>query len=157
MATDRAAKYFVLSAVCLVFLTCHASAQSCKNFSAEARAAIGSHVAALRRIEHEASDRLKGRDSRPFEYLAGEARKTTAIIASPAALKLEEQLERCRNSTAPIRKICAGAAQMLADVLEKHVANAKPDYDRPQYAAAMEACEKPMGLKALKSAIRGNE
>lgn len=140
-----------------LFFTCHASAQSCKNFGAEARAAIGSHVAALQRIEHEASDRLKGLDSRPFDFLAGEARKTTAIIANPAALKLEEQLERCRNWTTPIRKICAGAAQMLVDVLEKHVANVKPDYDRPQYAAAMEACEKQMGLKALKSAIRGSE
>ena len=151
------AEYLFASATCIVLFIHDANAQSCRNFAAEARAAIGSHVAALQRIEHEASDRLKGLDSRPFEFLLGEARKTTAIIADPAALKLEEGLERCRNSTQPIRKMCATAAQMLVDALEKHAANAKPDYDKAQYAAAMEACEKPIGLKPLKSLIRGTE
>jgi hypothetical protein len=151
------AKSLLISASCLSFCIHDANAQSCKNFGPEARAAIGSHVAVLQRIEHEASDRLKGLDSRPFEFLAGEARKTTAIIADPAALKLEEGLERCRNWTRPIRKMCAGAAQMLVDVLEKYVATAKPDYDKAQYVTAVEACEKQMGLKPLKSAIRGTE
>ena len=73
------------------------------------------------------------------------------------ALKDEEELERCRNATTPIRKICAGAAQALVDILDKHVASEKPDYDKPQYAAAMVACEKLMDLKPLKSAIRGTD
>lgn len=152
-----AAKYLVLSASCLVFLTFYATAQSCRNFGSKACAAIGSHVAALQRTEHEASDRLRGLDSRPFDHSCRRSAQGDGDLANPAALKLEEQLKRCRNWTTPIRKICAGAAQMLADVLEKHVANVKPNYDRPQYVAAMEACEKPMGLKPPKSAIRGNE
>jgi len=157
MMRRNAAESLFISAACIISFIHDANAQSCRNFVAEARAAIGSHVTALQRIEHEASDRAKGLDSRPFEFLLGEARKTTAIVADPAALKREEGLERCRNWTQPIRKMCATAAQMLVDALEKHVANAKPDYDKAQYAAAMEACEKPMGVKSLKSAIRGTE
>jgi hypothetical protein len=134
-----------------------ASAQSCRWFGREAQAAIGKPVALLQRLEHEASDRLKGLDSRPFEFLRDEARKTTAIVADPAALKLEEGLARCRNATQPIRKLCAGAAQLLVDILDKHVAGPKPDYDKPQYAAAIAECEKLMDLKPLKSAIRGTD
>ena len=33
----------------------------------------------------------------------------------------------------------------------------KPDYDKPQYAAAMARCEKLMDLKPLKSVIRGTD
>ena len=49
-----------------------------------ARLAIKTQVAALQRTEHEASDRLKGFDSRPFEFLRDEAKKTTAVIGNPA-------------------------------------------------------------------------
>jgi hypothetical protein len=134
-----------------------ASALSCRRFGEEVRAAIGKHVAALQRIEHETADRLKGLDSRPFDFLLGEARKAGTVIADPVALKDEEELVRCRNATQAIRKICAGAAQGLIDILGKHVASPKPEYDKPQYAAAMAECEKLMGLKPLKSAIRGND
>ena len=150
-------KYLLLAIGCCFFLINDSSAQSCRNFEREARAAIGNSVAALQRIEFEASDRVKGLDSRPFEFLLGEARKRSEIIADPAALKLEEGLERCRNWTRPIRKICAEAAQALVEVLEKHVAAAKPDYDRPRYAATMEECEKLMDLKPLTSGIRTAE
>ena len=111
----------------------------------------------MQRIEHEASDRLKGLDTRPFDVLAAEARKTAAIIAEPVALKREEDLERCRNATKPIRKLCAVAAQMLVEVLEKHIASAKPDYDKAAYVHAVAECEKLMDLKPLKSGIRGTE
>ena len=150
-------KYTALSIVWIVFLAHDASAADCRWFGRDAQKAIKSHVAALQRLEFEASDRLKGLDSRPFDFLTGEARKTAAIIADPAALKDEEDLERCRNSTVPIRKICAGAAQALVEILDKHVASPKPEYDKAQYAAAMAACEKQMSLKALKSVIRGTE
>jgi hypothetical protein len=112
-------------------------------------------MAKLQQLEHEASDRLKGLDSRPFEFLRDEARNVTALIADPAALEREEGLARCRNATRPIRKLCAAAAQLLVDILDKHVAGPKPDYDKPQYAAAIAECEKLMDLKPLKSAIRG--
>ena len=150
-------KYLVVAVSCCFFMIQDANAASCRWFARDAQAAIGPHVAALQRIEHEASDRLKGLDSRPFDFLLGEARKRTAIIADPAALKDEEDLERCRNATRPIRKICAGAAQALVDILDKHVASAKPEYDKPPYAATMAACEQAMGSKPLKSLIRGND
>ena len=44
---------------------------------------------------------------------------------------------------------------MLLEVLEKHVGDSKPDYDKPRYAAAMAECEKLMDLKPLSSAFRG--
>ena len=134
-----------------------ANAASCRWFGREAQAAIKSHVAALQRSEQEASDRLKGLDSRPFETLRDEARKTAGIVGEPKALADEEDLKRCRNATRPIRKICAEAAQTLADILDKYVADPKPDYDKPRYAEAIAECEKLMDLKPLKSAIRGTD
>src|SRR5688572_17614685 len=109
-------KYIVMTICCIVLLVPSASAADCRWFGRDAQNAIKSHVAALQRYELEASDRVKGLDSRPFAFLAGEARKTAAIIADPAALKDEEDLERCRNSTTPIRKICAGAARALVEI-----------------------------------------
>ena len=146
-----------VSVGCLVFLSSHANAADCRWFARNAQTAIKTHVAALQRLEHEASDRTKGLDTRPFDVLRDEAKKTTAVIADPVALKDEEGLERCRNQTVPIRKICAGSAQALVDILDKHVASPKPDYDKPQYAEAMAACEKLMDLKPLKSVIRGTD
>jgi hypothetical protein len=150
-------KYLVLPAVCCLVLSQDANAASCRYFARDAQAAIGIQVAGLQRIEREASDRLKGLDSRPFDFLAGEARKLAAIITDPGKLKDEEGLQRCRNRTWPVRRICADAAQMLVDVLDKHVASAKPDYDKPQYAAAMAACETHMTLKPFNSSLRASE
>ena len=45
----------------------------------------------------------------------------------------------------------------LVDILDKHVANPKPDYDKGQYGVAMAECEKFMDLKPLKSLIRGTD
>ena len=148
-------KYAVVTTCYIVLFASDANALSCRGFGREVKAAIATHVAALQRIEHEASDRLKGLDSRPFDFLLGEARKTTAIIADPAALQDEEALERCRNATQPIRKMCADAARLLVEILDQHVATAKPDYAKPPYATLMAECEKAMGLKPQKSAIRG--
>jgi len=143
--------------VCCYFFINDASAANCRNFGREAKAAIGGHVAALRTHEHEASDRVKGLDSRPFEFLLGEARKTAKIIGDPTALKLEEGLEGCRNWTRPVRRICAEAAQALVEVLEKYAVTVTPDVDKPRFADTMEECEKLMGLKPLKSIIRGTD
>jgi len=144
----------LLSAACLFFLIQDANAADCRWFGRDAQRAIKHHVAALQKIEQEASDRQKGLDSRPFDFLLGEARKTIAIIADPVALEQEKDLERCRNLTSPIRRICAEATQMLVEVLEKHVADSKPDYDKPRYAAAIANCERAMGLVPLKTRLR---
>ena len=157
MSVRRVTKYLVLPAICLVSLISDGNSASCRGFAKEAQAAIKIHVVALQRYEHEASDRLKGLDSRPFEFLRDEAKRTAAIIGDMKAVTDEEELKRCRNPTQPIRKICADAAQLLVDVLDKHAAEAKPDYDKPRYAAATAECEKLMNLKPLKSAIRGAE
>ena len=150
-------KFVVFAAIYVAWLTSNASAASCQRFAKEAQSAIKTHMAALQRYEHEASDRLKGLDSRPFDFLRDEAKKTAAIVGERKALAEEEDLKRCRNATQPIRKICSEAAQMLVDVLEKHVADPKPDYDKPRYATAMGECEKLIGLKPMKSAIRGSD
>lgn len=144
----------LFAAVCQIVFISDVNAASCPRPARAAQAAIGLQVAALQRLEHEAADRLKGLDTRPFESLAGEARRITAIIADPA-LKDEQGPERCR--TGPARTTCAEAARLLADLLDRHVASATPVYDKPQYAAAMAACEKQVGRNALKSAIRGTD
>ena len=150
-------KECLISVGCFILLINDASAASCGAFRKEAQTAIKTHVAALQRLEHEASDRTKGLDTRPFNVIRDEARKAFAIIADPVALADEEDLKRCRNPTTPIRAICAGSARLLVDILEKHVANPKPDYDKPQLAAAIAECEKLMDLKPLRSVIRGTE
>ena len=157
MTRPRTGKSVLLSAACLFFLIQDANAADCRWFGRDAQRAIKHHVAALQKIEQEASDRLKGLDSRPFDFLLGEARKTIAIIADPVALEQEKDLERCRNWTSPIRKICADATQVLVDLLEKHVASAKPEYDKQQYSVTIGGCEKLMDLKPLKSVLRGTD
>jgi hypothetical protein len=149
------AEYLALLAACCLFLSQDANAQDCRGFLKAARKEIGSYVAALQRYEHEASDRLKGLDTRPFDLILADARKTVAIIDDPASLKREEGLDRCRNWTRPVRKICAEAARALVDVLVKYVADPKPDYDKARFADTMAECEKLMDLKPLPSAIRG--
>jgi hypothetical protein len=142
--------------LCWVFFVQHASAQDCPNYLQAARSDIGKHVAAMQRLEHEASDRSKGLDSRPFDFLLGEARKAAAIIADPA-LQGAGGSKDCRDPAHPVRRICAAAAQAWVEVLEKYAAGAKPDYDRPRFAATVEDCEKLMNLKPLKSVIRATD
>jgi hypothetical protein len=149
-------KTLAFAALCAMFFASSASAQTCRNYLQAARADIGKQVAAMQRLEHEASDRLKGLDSRPFDFLLGEARKTAAVIIDPA-LQPKDGVKDCRDPTHPVRRICADAAQTWLDVLQKYVAAAKPDYDRPRFAAIVEDCEKLMDLKPLKSAIRGTD
>ena len=150
---DGGTKYLAFIGLCWVFFVQHASAQDCRNYLQAARADIGRHIAALQRLEHEASDRQKGLDSRPFDFLLGEARKTAAIIADPA-LQGAGVSKDCRDPAHPVRRICRDAAQAWVEVLEKYVASPKPDYDKPRFAATVGDCEKLMDLKPLKSVIR---
>ena len=150
-------KYLVTAAACCAFLVRPANAASCGNFNSIAQSEIASQVVALRRLEHEASDRLKGLDSRPFAYLRDEARKVAAILGEPAALAREDELKFCRSWTQPTRKTCAEAAQTLLEILSKHVADPKANYDKPRYAAAIGECEKLIDLKPMPSAIRGTD
>jgi len=76
-------------------------------------------VETLRVTEREAADRLKGLDTRAFDYLAQQVRAATDVIADRNALKDEEQLGQCPGAIAPVRRICAQAAQALLDLLEQ--------------------------------------
>ena len=157
MMAFRQIKYLFLPVLCLACLIQNASAASCRWFAKDAQSAIKRQVSALQRVEHEASDRLKGLDTRPFEVLRDEAKKTATAIAEPKGLADEESLKRCRNATQPIRRICADAAQLLVEILVKHAAESKPDYDKARYASAIAECEKLMKAKLMKSLIRGTE
>jgi hypothetical protein len=142
--------------LCWIFLVQGASAQNCPNYLQAARADIGKSVAAMQRLEHEASDRSKGLDSRPFDFLASEARKTAAVITDPA-LQGAGGSPDCRDPAHPVRRICLDAAQAWVDILQKHAASPKPDYDKARFAATVEDCEKLMNLKPLKSVIRARD
>ena len=150
-------KYLALTVCCAMFFAADANAADCKWFGRDAQNAIKVHVASMQRYEMEAADRLKGLDSRPFDFLLGEARKATTIIADARAIEDEKDLARCRNATRPVRAICAAAAEKLVEILDKHVKSEKPDYDKAAFAQAAAACEKLMGLTPVKSSIRGTE
>jgi hypothetical protein len=148
--------FLIVSIVWACSLINDASAQDCPNYLQAARADIGKPVAAMQRIEHEASDRLKGLDSRPFDFLLGEARKTAAIIADPG-LQGAGGSKGCRDPAHPVRQMCRDAAQAWVEVLEKYVASPKPTYDKQRFAATVEDCEKLMALKPLQSVIRATD
>ena len=146
----------VLSASCVQALAQSANSASCRKVLGEAQLSIATQVVLLRRYEHEASDRLKGLDSRPFDYLIGEARKATAVIADEAAFKREAELS-CPGPTAPMRERCAEGAKLLVAALEMQIAKPPGSHDKAQYAAAMAACEKHIGLKPLRTIFRGTD
>ena len=87
----------LFSIICTCFLISDASAEDCPNYLQAARADISKHVAAMQGLEHEASDRLKGLDSRPFDVLLGQARKTAAETAMK---RLEEMKNDCTIQSA---------------------------------------------------------
>jgi hypothetical protein len=96
--------------VLIVCLPIDVEAASCRGYPQDVRAAIKKHVEALRALEHEAADRLKGLDTRTFEYLLVQARGTAAAIADKDALAKEEGLDRCRGDVPPVRR--TGAAHL---------------------------------------------
>lgn len=131
-----------------------AQAASCRNYGAEARTAIKGHVEALRNLEREAVDRVAGLDSRPFDFLLGEARRVAALINDPAALALEDDLERCRNWVPRVRRQCGATAQMLVEIVAALAAPNAALAPKPEYAKAMAHCERAMGLVPIKTGLR---
>ena len=82
-------------------------AASCGSYPQDIRVAIKKYVETLRALERETTDRLKGLDTRTFDYLAAQARAATGAIADKDALAAEEELSRCRQSIPPVRRVCA--------------------------------------------------
>ena len=134
-----------------------AAAPSCRGYPQEIRASIKKHVEALRAVEHEAADRLKGLDTRPFEYLADRARVASDVIADKNALAVEERLGQCPNPIAPVRRLCAAAAQALVELLEQQGAGPGVKASKQVYAEAMPQCERWMELAPLNTVFRSTD
>src|SRR5258705_13002386 len=93
---------------------------SCRNYPETVRPLIKPRVEALRLLEREAADRLRGLDTRTYPYLAGEVRKTADLIADAKAIEQEAAgIEKCQNAVAPVRALCRGAALALATAIDE--------------------------------------
>jgi hypothetical protein len=130
-------------------------AASCRGYPQAIRAAIKKHVGALRALEQETADRLKGFDTRPFSYLLGRARATAALIADKDALAAEEALSRCPQTIPPVRRVCAEAAQALIGLIEEQETGTGSAQTKQLYAQAMPQCERWMDFAPLATVLRG--
>ena len=126
----------------------------CRGYPESVRLEVKRGLEALRQVEREAVDRIAGLDTRPFGYLAGQARAAVDVIADQRALAAEEGLARCRNQVRPVRTICRGAALALAKAIEEQAAGAASKASKQAYAEVMAPCEQWMGLPPLKTALR---
>ena len=152
----RAAVLVVVAAV-LSALSTPAAAQTvtCRNYPESIRLLVKPRVEALRLLEREAADRLRGLDTRTFPFLAGEVRKAADLIADPKALKEEEDgIGKCRNAVPPMRAICRSAALALATAIDEQEKDAATKESRQAYAEAIPRCEQLMGLQPLSTAWR---
>jgi hypothetical protein len=141
----------------LLILPLPAEAASCRGYLQPVRAAIKSRVEALRMIEREAADRLAGLDTRPFPFLAGEARKGADAIAGPFTRREKEGTRHCGKFVPPVRRICRSAAELLVSLLKAQEAGAATKDAGRAYADAMTYCERFMDLPPLKTAIRTSD
>jgi hypothetical protein len=147
----------LVAPILIACLPIDADAASCRGYPQDVRAAIKKHVEALRALEHEAADRLKGLDTRTFEYLLVQVRGTAASIADKDAMVKEEGLERCRDGAPPVRRTCADAARALVNVIEEQAAGAASKASKQSYAEAMPRCERLMNVAPLTTVFRASE
>jgi hypothetical protein len=134
-----------------------AAAAACTGYPAAAARAIKARVEALRLTEREASDRLIGLDTRPFPYLAGQARAVAAAIGDAKALNEEDELGRCPEPVPHVRRLCAIAAQALAAAIEEQAAGGASIPSKRAYGEAMGICESLVGLKPAPTSLRTSE
>ena len=140
---------------CLLSTPAGAQAVSCRGYPPSVMAQVKSRVEAVRLLEREAADRLRGLDTRVYSFLAGEVRKAADMIAGEKALKKDqEELRRCRNWVQPVRGICRGAALALAAALDEEEAGKATKEFKQAYADAMPHCERLIGLSPLSTAWR---
>jgi hypothetical protein len=131
-------------------------AASCRGYPQGVRAVLKKQVEALRALERETADRLKGLDTRPFDYLLSRARATAQVIADKDALVAEESLSRCREAVPPVRRVCAEAAQALVSLIETLETGAVASHPKQVYARAMPQCEQMDGLCAVAHSLSDN-
>ena len=144
-------------AVLVVVVSAPAAAQPCRGYPESVRLVVTRGVEAVRLVEREAADRIVGLDTRPFDFLVGQARAAAEVIADASALAEEEDLKRCRNSVRPVRTICRGAALALAKAIEEQATGAASKQSKQAYVEAMATCERWLGLTPLKTAFRATD
>jgi hypothetical protein len=171
-STDRprrriAAAFAGVALTFAVLLPFDVAAASCRGYQHAVRAAIKKQVQVLRALEHEATDRLKGLDTRPFDYLLGQARAAAGVIGDKDALAAEEGLSRCPRPLPPVRRVCTEAAHALVSLIEQQADSfATPQAGQPEakqgdakqaYARAMPQCERWMDLTPLVTVFRTSD
>jgi len=151
---------FCIAAALAVAFAAPADAQvsvvvTCRGYPEAARPQLKPKVDALRLLEREAADRLRGLDTRTYPFLAGEVSKTADLIGDAKAIEQEAAgVEKCRNAVEPVRAICRGAALALATAIEEQEKEAATKASRQAYGEAMARCEQLMGLQPLSTAWR---
>jgi hypothetical protein len=151
---------FAALAVLIFCLSAHAGAKAaaaCGNYPALVARALKPRIEALRSIEREAADRLKGLDTRPFSYLVAQANSAARLIGEARALEEEDALERCPDPVPHVRRVCATAALALAGMLDAQAGGAGREILRGEYAQAMAICEGLVGLPPLPTAWRTSD
>ena len=151
----RTAARFGAAALALaVLLPSSVEAASCRGYPQAIRVAIKKHVEALRALEQETADRIKGFDTRPFSYLLARARAGAASISDKDALAEEEALSRCPQAIPPVRRVCAQAAQALTSLIEEQETGAASAQSKQVYAQTMPRCEQWMDFAPLATVFR---
>jgi hypothetical protein len=127
---------------------------SCRDYTKVAARAVKPRLEALHLVEREAADRLKGLDTRTFEYLAAQARAAADAINERKALQDEDGLGRCPDPVPHVRRVCGTAALALAAALEEQAVGTASALSKQAYGEAAAICEGLVGLAPVPSAFR---
>jgi hypothetical protein len=146
--------FSVLACFALISPALIVSAQAqpvpCRNYPETVGPLLKPRVEALRLLEREAADRLRGLDTRTYLYLAGEAHKLADLMADTKALENEEKsVRQCRNAVPAVRATCRGAALAFAVVVEDEETGTDRKDNRQAYGRAIAACERLIRLAPL--------
>ncbi|HLH97897.1 MAG TPA: hypothetical protein VKW08_22550 [Xanthobacteraceae bacterium] len=141
----------------LFLITSAQAAAPCGNYPSSAARALKPRIEALRLIEREAADRLKGLDTRPFSYLVTQASSAASLLGEARALEEEDLLDRCPEAVPHVRRVCATAALALAGMLEAGERGAGRGILQQIYGQAMTICEMLVGLPPQTTVWRQTE
>ena len=146
-----------LAIVLALSATAAAQTYDCRRYPpSDVTASLKAQAEAMRKIEVEAADRIRGLDTRPYDWLLEQARATEKAISVAAPLKAEDALfERCRNAVRPVRRGCAAASAALVEVIDELATAGKARRESRQvYLQTMPLCERWLGLTPQESALR---
>lgn len=136
--------------------TSAAQPYDCRRYPpADVNTSLKTQAEAMRKVELEAADRIRGLDTRPYEWLLEQARAAEKVVAVPALLKAEDALlERCRNAVKPVRRGCAAGAAALVEVVSELAAGEARKETKQVYLQTMPLCERWLGLTPLETTLR---